>query len=138
VFVAGTSPGNGTGFDYVILAYSDGGLPLWTNRYNGLGNSNDVVTAAAVDTSGNLLVTGYSWNGSNYDFATIKYSPTVPLVRLNFQLLSDKLVLSWTNGGFGLQTAPTSTGTFTNLPGATSPYTNPITAAQQFFRLKKN
>jgi len=48
-----------------------------------------------------------------------------------------------------LQTALTSTGTFTNLPGpgcaggfaeasATSPYTNPITGTQQFFRLKKN
>ena len=27
---------------------------------------------------------------------------------------------------------------FTNLPGATSPYTNSITDAQQFFRLKGN
>jgi len=26
---------------------------------------------------------------------------------------------------------------FTNLPDATSPYTNSLTAAQQFFRLKK-
>jgi hypothetical protein len=35
-----------------------------------------------------------------------------------------------------LQSAPAVTGTFTNIPGATnSPYTNPITAAQQFFRL---
>jgi len=37
-----------------------------------------------------------------------------------------------------LQTAPSSTGTFTHLPGATSPYTHSLTAAQQFFRLKKN
>jgi hypothetical protein len=27
---------------------------------------------------------------------------------------------------------------FTNLPGATSPYTNPISGAQQFFRLISN
>jgi len=47
-------------------------------------------------------------------------------------------VLSWTNAGFTLQTAPASTGTFINLPGATSPYTRPITAMQQFFRLKGN
>jgi len=39
---------------------------------------------------------------------------------------------------FRLQTAPASTGTFTNLPSATNPHTNPLTAAQQCFRLKKN
>jgi hypothetical protein len=42
------------------------------------------------------------------------------------------------DAGFCLQTTPAITGTFTNLSGATSPYTNPLTAAQQFFRLKKN
>jgi len=31
-----------------------------------------------------------------------------------------------------LQSAPNITGTFTNLPGATSPYTNPITGAHKF------
>ena len=45
-----------------------------------------------------------------------------------------KLVLIWTNAGFNLQTAPALTGPFTNLPGATSPYTHPLTAPQQFFR----
>jgi hypothetical protein len=47
-------------------------------------------------------------------------------------------VLSWTNAGFNLQTAPVITGPFTNLPAATSPYTNPLTAPQQFFRLIGN
>ena len=54
-----------------------------------------------------------------------------------FQLLNNQLMLKGTNAGFSLQTVPASTGTFTNLPGATSPYTNFLTAAQQFFRLKK-
>jgi len=52
--------------------------------------------------------------------------------------VNNELVLSWTYGGFSLQTALASTSTFTNLPGATSPYINPLTAAQQFFWLKKN
>jgi hypothetical protein len=34
--------------------------------------------------------------------------------------------------------APAITGTFTNVPGATSPYTNVITGGQQFFRLKSS
>jgi hypothetical protein len=79
------------------------------------------------------------------------------LVHLDFQLLNNQLVLSWTNAGFNLQTAPAVTGPFTNLPAATrpvrwyciylgsprclaishgaSPYTNPLTAPRQFFRL---
>ena len=50
------------------------------------------------------------------------------------------VILTWaTNAaGFTLQSAPAITGTFTNLPGATSPYTNPIAGAQQFFRLISN
>ena len=30
---------------------------------------------------------------------------------------------------------PAITGTFTNIPGATSPYTNVISSGQRFFRL---
>jgi len=50
-------------------------------------------------------------------------------------MMNNQLVLSWTHAGFALQSAPASTGPFTNLPAATSPYTNPLTAPQQFFRL---
>ena len=35
-------------------------------------------------------------------------------------------------------TAPVITDTFTNIGGATSPFTNPATASQQFYRLKGN
>jgi hypothetical protein len=66
---------------------------------------------------------------------TIKYSSSI-LPRLDFQLLSNQAVLSWTDAGFSLQTALAVTGTFTNLPGATSPFTNSIVGPQQFFRLK--
>ena len=48
--------------------------------------------------------------------------------RLDFQLLNNQLVLSWTNAGFNLQSAPAVTGPFTNLPAATSPYAHPLTA----------
>ena len=41
-----------------------------------------------------------------------------------------------TNAGFNLQSAPAVTGTFTNISGATSPYTNLLTSPQLFFRLK--
>jgi hypothetical protein len=169
VFVTGYSIGSSQGnLDYATVAYSNVGMPLWTNRYSGLGN--DEARAVAVDSSGNVFLTGDSatiaysglgmplWtnlfggfaiavdsNGNVFvasesvgDYVTIKCSSSVPPSRLDFQLLSNQLVLSWTNAGFNLQSTPAITSTFTNLPGATSPYTNLLTAPQQFFRLKGN
>jgi hypothetical protein len=59
---------------YPSSAHAQGGVPLWTNRYNGPANGEDFPNAIAVDKSGNVFVTGYSSNGSNDDYATIKYS----------------------------------------------------------------
>src|SRR5262249_32982309 len=71
-------------------AHAQGGMPLWTNYYAGPGNNSDYVTGVAVDSSGNVFVTGA---------ATIKYSSAgVPL---------------WTNrydGPFTLAIAVDSTG----------------------------
>jgi hypothetical protein len=75
VYVTGYSLGTNTGYDYATLAYSSLGIPLWTNRYNGPGNSNDCAQALAVGGSGNVYVTGYSWGASgSYDYLTIAYS----------------------------------------------------------------
>jgi uncharacterized delta-60 repeat protein len=73
VVVTGASAGNGSSDDYATINYSSAGVPLWTNRYNGPGNSGDTAAAVAVDGSGNVLVTGDSVGGSG-DYATIKYS----------------------------------------------------------------
>ena len=51
--------------------------------------------------------------------------------------LGDQLALSWADSGFALQSAPVSR-VYTNIPGATSPYTKSITAGQQYFRLIGN
>jgi uncharacterized delta-60 repeat protein len=75
VIVTGYSPGSGSSYDYATIKYSGAGVPLWTNRYNGPANSDDYANAVAVDTGGNVIVTGYSLgSGSSYDYATIKYS----------------------------------------------------------------
>jgi uncharacterized delta-60 repeat protein len=74
VLVTGYSRGVSSGDDYATIKYSGAGLPLWTNYYNGAWNSEDHANAIGVDGSGNVFVTGYSWNGSESDYATIKYS----------------------------------------------------------------
>jgi hypothetical protein len=121
--------------DYATVAYSGAGAALWTNRYNGPRNDEDVASGVAVDLVGNVFVTGRSVGKSGaVGFATIKYSSSVH-PRLKIQGLHQEVVLTWTNSAFNLQSAPTATGTFTNIPSATSPYTNPITGPQQYFRL---
>ena len=138
VFVTGYSYGTNNQPNYATVAYSNAGVPLWTNRYVGPGNNIDWATAVAVDSNGNVFVTGQSWGSVGaFDFATIKYSIAQP-IPVAIQWVDSELVLSWTNAAFGLQSAPASTGAFTNIPGATSPYTNPITGAQQYFRLISN
>ncbi len=77
VIVTGYSAGSGSGDDYATIKYSSTGEPLWTNRCNGPGNTNDYAQAVAVDGSNNVIVTGYwAGSGSGYDYATIKYSST--------------------------------------------------------------
>jgi hypothetical protein len=70
------------------------------------------------------------------DYWLAKYASSVPVpARLGFQRVNTQLVLSWTNPVFHLQAAPRLTATFTNVPGASSPYTNTASGPQQFFRL---
>lgn len=75
VYTAGSSFGIGTGDDYAIIKYNSSGIQQWVQRYNGPGNSTDQASSIAVDRFGNVYVTGYSiGNGSNFDYATVKYN----------------------------------------------------------------
>ena len=54
----GVSEGSTSSRDYLTIKYSSAGVPLWTNRYNGPGNSLDDANAVAVDGNNNVIVTG--------------------------------------------------------------------------------
>jgi hypothetical protein len=142
VVVTGYSYGMSSASDYASVAYSATGVPLWTNRYNA-ANGEDRAVAIAADNKGNVFVTGFSQASHvlpyNSDWATIKYAGSAPEpVRLAYQMLNNQLVLTWTNAGFGLQSASTVVGLFTNVASATSPYTNNLIGPQQYFRLISN
>ena len=76
VYVTGGSDSNDAVPDYATIKYDPNGTQKWVARYNGPGNSDDAAQAIAVDSTGNVYITGNSWgNNTGRDYATIKYDP---------------------------------------------------------------
>jgi Beta-propeller repeat len=74
VYVTGHSYGPDD-FDYVTIKYGPAGTQEWVATYDGPARSEDWPNALAVDTSGNVYVTGWSGGaGTFFDYATIKYN----------------------------------------------------------------
>jgi uncharacterized repeat protein (TIGR03803 family) len=117
---------NGTAFT-VLYAFISPNL-FSANPTDGLVGSGNTLF-------GTTLNGGDNGSGSGSVFALTLGAPPV---LLSIEHLGNSAVLNWNAPGFFLQTAPVVNGTYTNIPGATSPYTNPITAPQQYFRLSSN
>jgi len=97
VIVTGYATESGSFYDYATIKYSSAGVPLWTNRYNGPANRDDIASALAVDGANNVIVTGH-WTGSGgyLGFATVKYeivssAPSLSVVRTT----TNTVAVSW-------------------------------------------
>ena len=146
VIVTGTSINSGTFHDCATIKYSGAGVPLWTNCYNGSGNDYDSGTAVAVDASGNVFVTGLSYEQSSagYDFVTIKYAvaPLLSIGRTTTNTVALSSPSPWT--GFTLQQNTNSIATVNWSNVLTTPTDNGTTktvivnlpTGNRFYRLK--
>jgi hypothetical protein len=75
VYVTGGRWDPDADYDFATIKYNSAGEEQWVVRYNGPANSADSGKAIAVDTAGNVYVTGTSYASANaIDYATIKYN----------------------------------------------------------------
>ena len=84
IYVAGESSGSSTSIDYITLKYSPDGVQQWAERYD-VSNLINSAVSIAVNKFNDVFVTGsvrtYADNtADDYDYATIKYIQTAPLV----------------------------------------------------------
>lgn len=73
VYVTGDSF-NGLNYDYATVKYDSDGHEQWVARYDHV-LQNDHGKGLALDINGNIYVVGSSWNGGNWDMATVAYDP---------------------------------------------------------------
>ena len=77
VYVTGTSSGADTNSGYATIKYDSDGNKLWETFYSGPNDGSSRANALAMDSEGNVYVTGYSsattLMDSTSDYATVKY-----------------------------------------------------------------
>jgi hypothetical protein len=75
VYVAGYSGTATNGSDFTTIKYNSSGAQQWVKNWNGIANGSDTLKAIIVDpSSGDIIVSGTTWNGASFDFETIKYN----------------------------------------------------------------
>ena len=151
VLVTGYSYGTGGNYEFATIAYTTGGVALWTNRYSTpFGGDSKPLTShsMAVPSSGSVVVVGAgnsSYTGANGDYATVKYV-VVPSLDISLTTTNTALVYwPYPSADFSLeQNTDLNTATWTTPPETISSNStlkyivaNPPTG-KRFFRLRLN
>lgn len=83
IYITGSSFNTGTDADYTTIKYNPAGVQQWAITFDGVANGPDAATDIKASANGEVYVTGYSHNGTDYDFATIKYAQDTIAISFN-------------------------------------------------------
>lgn len=78
VAVTGVSSKGGTDFDILTRKYAFDGSLIWAQRKASASGGDDRGRAVKMDYAGNVIVSGYLYNGQNNDIYTVKYAAASP------------------------------------------------------------
>ena len=142
-FTAGTTP---TSTNIILAVYDSGRANTTPTTFDFIVQTNGLYPMRLVYDQGQFggSLEFYSINRTN-GTATLINAATSPIkiyrttsiaaIPIAIRKTGTNVVLTWSDSSFSLQSAPLATGTYTNITSATSPYTNPITGKQKYFRL---
>ena len=122
---------NGSNYDFALVRYTAGGAldPSFGSGgrvTTAIGNSTDFCYSVAIQLDGRIIVAGVSWNGSNDDFALVRYlgdSVISPVITAQPQ---SQIVLAGQSTTFAVQVTANPAPTYQwrrfgiDIPGATS------------------
>jgi uncharacterized repeat protein (TIGR03803 family) len=135
----GTAAGGGTSNAGCIFKLDTAGNNF-TVLYNFTGGGDGANPTESLVLLNNTLY-GTTENGGLSGHGTV-FSLALPSgltpIPLNITNKNHVAVLSWSDPAFLLQASTLVTGTYTNVPNATSPYTNTFSTPTKFFRLRAN
>lgn len=82
IILGGHSTLNGVGSDFALVRYKPDGSIDSNFGSNGIvttpiGTGDDIATSIAIQQDGKIVVAGKSHNGTNYDFAVVRYNNTL-------------------------------------------------------------
>jgi len=132
----GTEWADGALTNYASLTYTD--WNTWAKVVHA-GPVSTVGVDAVVHLTNENIYVGIkftSWGQRTGGFSYERTTPTPPPT-LTMTQIADKMVFSWTDLTFSLQTATNVVGPYTTITNAVSPFTNTISGAKAFFRLIK-
>ncbi len=119
--------------DNVNLRVIAAGVPPLSYQWRKNGSPIPGATSSSYSITGIKSSANYDVVVTNLYGAAISKVSTVAVDQISIGLFSSDIVVSWTNDLATLQSATAVAGTYLDVPGATSPYTNDV-PTQKFFR----